>query len=104
MGKYHHLTEKSASELENQQVKEAVRLGRNNAPGPGLVTRLGLNEFQSNEEELGKHIKKFLLKNHPDKNAQADLELVKDANELLNMLRNGVYDHYKAALEKYRNQ
>lgn len=97
-----HSSEKGNSEIENERLKEAIRLARSCAQGPGLVTRVGLNEFQSNEKQLLKCVKKFLLLNHPDKNPEAAPELVQEANQILDMLRNNVYGPYKAALDRYR--
>lgn len=96
--------EKSIRESENQSVKEALRLARNNAQGPGLVTRVGLKSFQSDEAQLHQGIRKFLLLNHPDKNPDVDQELVKDANQLLDLLKGGVFGVYREALEKYRKE
>jgi hypothetical protein len=83
--------------------REAERVARRNVDGPALVTRLNLKGFQANEKQLKKGLMDFLRNNHPDKNPEGDPDLVRDANELLNMLRDGVYGDYNKALEMYRN-
>jgi hypothetical protein len=95
---------KEAPPREEKEEEEAVRLARDNAQRPGLVTRIGLKKFESNEEELRKGIKKFLLLNHPDKNPDADPELVTCATQLLDMIKQGVYSEYRATLKKYRDR
>lgn len=94
----------SLSDDKRARVKLARELGQRHAQeGLGLVSRLGLKAFRSDPEQLKKGIKKFLLKNHPDqKKDPIAEEPAKDANALIRMLNDNVYEHYREALEKHR--
>jgi hypothetical protein len=89
-------------ELEGEQAQEALRLAKKDAEGPGLVTRLRLNRFELDEEKLHKALREFLLTHQPDKNPEIDPELVNDATQLLDLLKNGVYEIYRQTKEKMR--
>lgn len=84
----------------NPKAKKAKELGIKHASqGIDLLKKIGLNT-QTDESQIKNGIKKFLLKNHPDKNPNCDQELVKEVMQLLEMLNQGVYSHYKTALGK----
>lgn len=86
----------------NPNAAAAKELGKKlGLQGQGIVSKIGLKAFESDEEQLKKGIKQYLLKNHPDKNPQADLSLIQEVGQLFNILKQGVYPDYKAALEKY---
>lgn len=89
--------------LERIKVKAAKEEGQAHAQNIGYVTKLGMPEFLGDEDQLRKAARAFLLKNHPDKNPDSDLEQVKAANNLLNLIRDGNFPVYRKALEDGRN-
>lgn len=84
--------------------REAARLGKEHAQGPGFVTKLNLQEYKSNPDDLKKALKKIIITHHPDRNPQADPQIIKDANELLQMIGNDLYPLYRKALEEERQK
>lgn len=97
--------ENKQNDFDQNHRKEAVRLGKENAQGPGLVTRLNMNDLKSNPKQLEKAVKNFLRSNHPDKmKSKANISRVQDANQLLDLLRRDNYKIYNDTLNKYRNQ
>lgn len=83
--------------------EEAKQLAKKHKEGKGFVTKIGFNELANDEGRLKKALHKFLLANHPDKNPEGDVERIQDANNLLNMIKEGNYLNYRRELERLRN-
>jgi hypothetical protein len=94
--------EKGQEDFQKQRVNEAKKLGEAKALEAGFVTVLGLKDLESDPVLLAKGLKMFLLKNHPDKNPDVDQNLIRDANQLFDMLKNDVYNDYKLVKDEAR--
>lgn len=92
------------SSPKNPEAIKAQGLAQQHAPNRGLVTKLDLQDMRSDEALLKKGIRRFLLKNHPDKNPDADPALVQAAGQLLDLIKGGVYKNYADALKEYRGR
>jgi hypothetical protein len=82
--------------------EEAVRLGKQHAQGIGFVTQLGMKDYAGDKTALQGKIKQFLRENHPDKKPDADVDQVKAATQLLQMIGRGDYEQYRKIIDRHR--
>lgn len=96
--------EDNQEDLNQKRAKDAKDLAKRNAHGKGLVTALGLNEYALNQQQLRSKVLEFLKENSPDKKDNPNIELVQNANQLLELIRYDVYEDYLQELNNLRNK
>lgn len=85
----------------SRHVKELAR--QHAEPGvQGLFTRVGVKDKADDVDALGKALRQLLLQEHPDKKENPDEELVRDINEIRDLIRGGRLQDYREALDELR--
>lgn len=99
-----HSTPKSKGEsnLDSYFKNRARALAKNHANEEGLLTKLQLNEFEKDVDELAKQAKKIMITEHPDRNSNPQPGRFALAQELRQLAQKGVLTQYIAALKAYR--
>lgn len=96
----HVMDQNDFAKIRNEHVVEKAK---EHAVNIGLVTKLGLKEFEANEQLLDKELKKILLRNHPDKNPSPEAaDIAEAANALREMIGHGDYRKYRQIIDEIR--
>lgn len=89
---------------ERRQQQMVRKRAAEHAGGVGLVTQLGMQNVADDQEQLKRQVRLYLVRNHPDKNSQANMDDVRAANEILQMMKDQQFDLYRAEIVRLRAQ